>query len=103
MIGTGSHSRRKRIIGSAVGRTHLFGDLLKQFKKAFGLQADMFQQTLKDVAQCHLASLKLTLDLIRMDNVILESEKDPEFRARVEAGVNLAKADMRRLVESLSE
>jgi hypothetical protein len=76
---------------------------LKQFKKAFGLQADMFQQMLKDVAQYHLASLKITLDLIRNDNVILESERDPEFRARVEAGVSLAKADMRRLVESLSE
>ncbi|KAI9172534.1 Nuclear GTPase SLIP-GC [Paramyrothecium foliicola] len=98
----GSDARRKATINSAVQQRQLFKDLLKKFKRVFDLHADDFQQSISQVAQSQLAGIRLTLNLVRDDNVVLESERDPDFRIRVETEVNLVETEMRRIRASLS-
>ncbi|KAH7324284.1 hypothetical protein B0I35DRAFT_348511 [Stachybotrys elegans] len=100
--GDGSDQRRKHAISSAVNRNELFKDLHQALKKGFISRADSFQQTLSDVAQAHLESVRLTLNMVRDENVILESEKDPQFRDRVEAGVRAAKVEIAGILTSVS-
>lgn len=46
------------------------------------LAAELEAQAL-DLAEEHLNKIDSTLDMVRSDNVALESERDPEFRGRV--------------------
>jgi hypothetical protein len=101
-FGTGSDRRRKAIINGAVGRNHLFKDILKRFRRAFEEQADTHQQIVRTVVESHLESIRHTLDMIRNENVVLESERDPEFRASVEAGIAEAGEEIRRISSALS-
>ncbi|KAI0003171.1 hypothetical protein F4779DRAFT_602144 [Xylariaceae sp. FL0662B] len=100
--GRGSDARRKAIINNAVRRESLFADLLQEFRKSFGELAAEFQESVQDAARTHLDNIRATLDIVRSDNVALESETDPGFRARVEAEVMAAKDEMKRLQRSLS-
>jgi hypothetical protein len=100
--GSGSHARRQKIINSAVQRHSLFSDLMRQFWTKFGLSTVAFQDSLNLMAQLHMDAIRQSLDMVRNDNVILESEKDSEFLERVECGVREARSGIRRLVDSLS-
>jgi hypothetical protein len=70
---------------------------MKEFKKTFANLADEFQSAIQDIVKTHLGSIRVTLDMIRSDNIALESEKDPEFRARLEAGIIAAKDEAERI------
>jgi hypothetical protein len=100
--GSGSHARRQKIINSTVQGRSLFNDLLRQFWTKFGLSTVAFQDSLNVMAQLHMDAIRQSLDMVRNDNVILESEKDSEFLERVECGVREARSGIRRLVDSLS-
>jgi hypothetical protein len=70
---------------------------MKELKTGFDTLTDNLQQTVQGVVASHLDHIRATLDMIRSDNIALESEMDPEFRARVESGVLAAKVEMARL------
>ncbi|KAK8079216.1 hypothetical protein PG994_003023 [Apiospora phragmitis] len=100
--GTGSDSRRKANINRVVRRDTLFKDLLNQFKGDFAKIADTLQEDLQRTVELHLESVRVTLDMVRNENVALESEKDPGFRARVQARVELANVEIKRVHELIS-
>ncbi|KAK8030148.1 hypothetical protein PG993_011439 [Apiospora rasikravindrae] len=97
MTGTGSDSRRKANINRVVRRDTLFKDLMNQFKDGFAQIADTLQEDLQNTVAVHLESVRGTLDMVRSENVALESERDPEFRARVQQRVELANMEIRRV------
>ncbi|KAK7995518.1 hypothetical protein PG990_014291 [Apiospora arundinis] len=97
--GTGSDSRRKGIINSVVRRDTLFKDLMSQFKGEFAKIADKLQEDLQSTVKLHLESVRVTLDMVRSENVALESERDPEYRARVQARVEMANEEIKRVHE----
>ncbi|KAK8062187.1 hypothetical protein PG997_014284 [Apiospora hydei] len=94
--GRGSDSRRKANINRAVRRDMLFKDLLSRFKGGFAQIADKLQEDLQNTVALHLESVRGTLDMVRSENVALESERDPDFRARVQQRVELANIEIKR-------
>ncbi|KAI0867597.1 hypothetical protein GGS24DRAFT_485128 [Hypoxylon argillaceum] len=99
--GRGSDARKKAIINSAVQRNGLFTDLLKSFKKEFNEHVDNAQDNIQQATNSHLEAIKNTFNIVRSDNAALESEKDPEFHARVEARLDAANEEMRRVYNLL--
>ncbi|KAI0448932.1 hypothetical protein F5B21DRAFT_520908 [Xylaria acuta] len=81
----GSDARKKAIVNSAVTRNDLFADLLKSFKSGFNGHVDNAQERIREIVGSHFGAIKDTLQIVRSDNVALESEMDPEFRGRVES------------------
>ncbi|KAI0865909.1 hypothetical protein F4860DRAFT_458178 [Xylaria cubensis] len=100
--GTGSDARRKAIINSAVRQNGLFPDLLKRFKKGFEGHVNNCQELIQDVLNSHYDAIWDTFQIIRNDNVALESEKDPEFRGRVRSTLEVMKEKMERVQSVLT-
>ncbi|KAI0015649.1 hypothetical protein F4780DRAFT_62768 [Xylariomycetidae sp. FL0641] len=83
--GTGSDRRRKNIINRKVQRESMFVDLLRDFEEEYIAAAEELQGDLQEVAARHMSSIQDTLSMVRNENVALEGDRDPEFRARVHA------------------
>lgn len=99
MTGTGSDARRKGIINRVVRRDTLFKDLLSLFKGGYATIADKLQENLQSKIELHLENVRVTLDMVRSENVSLESESDPGFRARVQRRVELVTEEIQRVHE----
>ncbi len=82
-IGTGSWGRKKAIINQALRDEHLFTDLIRKFKRKFEELAVQLETDALALVEEHLDTIDGTLDMVRSENVALESERDPVFRARV--------------------
>ncbi|GAW26459.1 putative nuclear GTPase SLIP-GC [Rosellinia necatrix] len=95
--GRGSDACRKAIINSAVNQNGLFADLLRKFRKDFNEHVKNAQDRIHEAVESNLGAIQDTLDIIRSDNIALESEKDPEFRERVTAALETTKQEMERL------
>ncbi|RWA11880.1 hypothetical protein EKO27_g3224 [Xylaria grammica] len=93
--GTGSDARRKSAINSGVRRNGLFLDLLKSFKTDFNEHVNNTQDGIREAVRSSFSAIQGTFDIIRSDNVALESEKDPEFRGRVERVLATTKENMK--------
>lgn len=70
---------------------------MKSFRNRFRALADGFQSSIEAAIETHLGSVRSTLDIVRNENAVLESEQDPEFRGRVEASIRTANDEIRRL------
>jgi len=95
--GRGSDLRRKAIIGRAFADDSLVENLMNDFRARFSLLALGLQNDIKATIEEHLGTFWVTLNMIRSENVALESERDPEFRGRVERQVGLARTELRRI------
>ncbi|KIY02880.1 uncharacterized protein Z520_01345 [Fonsecaea multimorphosa CBS 102226] len=92
--GTGSDSRRKKIIGDAFGDDQLFERHRRQFRSRFSALAGGLQDKIQAAIATHLAAVQTDLDTLRNENVALESERHPEFRNRVEDAVRNIRQEM---------
>ncbi len=81
--GSGSTARKQAFINGALMNEGLFRNLMRDFKVQFVAETDMLQTQVQTVIASHLDIVKETLNLIRDENVALESERDVEFRERV--------------------
>jgi hypothetical protein len=70
---------------------------MMKFRNRFNVLTHDLQNSVAAVVETHLDIIRRTLDIIRSDNAASESEQDPEFRGRVEAGIGSAKDDIRRI------
>jgi hypothetical protein len=75
----------------------VFISLHRSFKTQFSVLAETLQSEIQLAVATHLSVITHTLDIIRNENVALESERDPEFRGRVAREVRAALQEMRRL------
>ncbi|KFA48769.1 hypothetical protein S40293_01516 [Stachybotrys chartarum IBT 40293] len=99
--GRGSDARRKSIIHSALGSASVFEDLILDCKAAWDVLAGELQTEVRAVVKTHLGDVKQVLDLVRSDNVALESERDQEFRGSVEKELGVAWASIRSVHGSI--
>ena len=99
-LGRGSDARRKAIINGRLG-SELFGLLMKKFQKTFDDLADRLQCDIEGEIEKHLGHLGETLDIMRSENVLQESEQDLEFRDRVEAQVTVANRGIQQIQATL--
>ncbi|KAI0147476.1 hypothetical protein GGR57DRAFT_515724 [Xylariaceae sp. FL1272] len=92
--GSGSDRRRKDRIHGAVSRNDLFVVLLRNFRREIHNHADQLQESVEEAIDEHLEDIHDMFDIVRSENVALESERDPQFRTRVEDAVNRARNEM---------
>lgn len=72
----------------------LFVDHRRQFREKFLAISDTLQQKTKDAVAHQLAFIAADLDTLRNENVVLESERNPEFRTSLATDVTRAREDM---------
>jgi hypothetical protein len=95
--GRGSHSRRKEIINNRLADETIFELLQINFKNRFNTLAERLQSNMQTAARTHVSIIINTLNIVRDENVALESEGDPEFRGRVEREVIAVIQEIHRL------
>lgn len=95
--GGGSDRRRKDVIGDRLSDQTLFVSLQRGFKSRFIVLAERLQSAVQTAVAKHLSVITNTLDMVRSENVALESERDPEFRVRVERETRTIRREVRRL------
>jgi len=95
--GDKSDQRRKKVIGDRLRDETLFVSLLRSFKSRFIVLAEKLQSDVQTAVAKHLAVITNTLDMVRSENVALESERDPEFRSRVEREMRAIRLEVRGL------
>ncbi|EFX05163.1 hypothetical protein CMQ_1799 [Grosmannia clavigera kw1407] len=95
--GRGSHRVRVDIINGTITQQSTFDKLLRDFKKCFNDLADGLQRDASEMAMAHLGSITETLNIVRSENIITESEQNPEFRLNVDAGVGAATDAVQRI------
>jgi hypothetical protein len=81
----------------ALANDRLFEGLMRDFKSRLDNLADTLQDCVGNVIASHLEVVHESLDMIRADNVALESERLPEFRGRVDLQVEAAKVAIKRI------
>lgn len=74
---------------------------MKKFQKTFDDLAESFQCDIEGEIEKHLGHMGETLDIIRSENVLQESEQDLEFRDRVEAQVTVANRGIQQIQAKL--
>lgn len=82
-VGGGSWARKKSIINGTLRNEQLFADLMSKFKNKFEDLATQLETDAWALVEDHLRGIEGTLDMVRSENIALESERDPAFRARV--------------------
>jgi len=95
--GRGSDERRKAIINKRLADETIFESLQIKFKNRFNAIAQSLQSDIQAVAEAHLSVITNSLNIVRNENVALESERDPEFRSRVAREVRAVRHEICRL------
>jgi ABC-type phosphate transport system auxiliary subunit len=102
-VGTGSDRRRKTIISSGFSSSSLFVDHCRFFREKFLAISDTLQQKTKDAVTHQLAFIAADLDTLRNENVVLESERNPEFRTHLATEVTRARQDMETVRDAMND
>ncbi|KAM7200854.1 hypothetical protein V8F20_005096 [Naviculisporaceae sp. PSN 640] len=82
--GTGSDARRKSIVRRTLSDEGLFQDIMDKLCDRFVELSQELQESLHAAVGRNLAAIMETMNILRDENVIAESERDDEFRRRVE-------------------
>ncbi|KAJ3573527.1 hypothetical protein NPX13_g4668 [Xylaria arbuscula] len=99
--GDRSDARRKATINSAVRRHGLFIDLLKSAKREFDNYTNGMQGRIGEIGSSHFESIRETFNIIRSDNIALESERDPQFRRQLEATLVTTREEMQEIYSTI--
>ncbi|KAH8688822.1 hypothetical protein BGW36DRAFT_402321 [Talaromyces proteolyticus] len=92
--GRGSDRRRKTIISSGFRSRSLFVDHRRRLRSQFISISEELQQETTDAVAQQLRFIETDLNTLRNENVVLESERNPEFRTRLELEVTQAREEM---------
>ncbi|KAK0707804.1 hypothetical protein B0H67DRAFT_647946 [Lasiosphaeris hirsuta] len=99
--GVGSWGRRKTIIGRTLGSERLFRKLVTRFKVQLQSLTSELHTEIMAAMEAHLGDIKKSLDLVRDENIALESEKDPAFGKRLAEETGQVKEAMKRVKEAM--
>lgn len=102
LLGRGSDSRRKDIINTKLADPRLFDDLMADFRQRFKLLANKLQADIQAIIGTHISVIVNTLNIVRDENVALESESDQEFRQRVENGMGAIKHEIQQIMSRIA-
>lgn len=100
--GAGSHGRRKDIISTPLSSEATFEAIMRVFKERFQALVVHTQREAQVSVQAHLDVLKVTFDMLRNENVALESERDSIFRNRVANSVTSVQAGIKRIQATIA-
>jgi hypothetical protein len=74
---------------------------MRKFKRKFEELASQLETDARASVEEHLDSIDGTLDMVRSENVALESERDPVFRARVGDEIDRLNEAMDRILAAV--
>ena len=92
--GGGCDKRRKAIIRRGFSDEILFEILRVELRKKFSTLAYDHESRLREAINANLALVQNDIDTLRNENVALESERNPEFRRRMENEVARIRREM---------
>jgi hypothetical protein len=101
-LGSGSDRRRKNIINTKLADPRLFDDLMADFRQRFKMLANELQADIQAIIGMHISVIVNTLNIVRDENVALESEGDQEFRQRVESGMGAIKNEIQQILSRIA-
>jgi hypothetical protein len=85
LLGSGSDRRRKNLITGRFGARGLFEEHRRECRKGFEDIAGALEDQLLEAVEEQVELVRANLQVLRDENVVLESERDPGFRRRVGA------------------
>jgi hypothetical protein len=88
---------------SGFSSSSLFVDHRRLLREKFLAISDILQQKTKDAVAHQLAFIAADLDTLRNENVVLESERNPEFRTHLATEVTRAREDMETLRSAVND
>ncbi|KAI8301025.1 hypothetical protein K4K61_009245 [Colletotrichum sp. SAR11_59] len=100
--GRGSDQRRKGIINGTVQSQDFFVNYMREFRRRWKTLADEFQKDLQDSIKDELGLMSTSFDMIRDENVAMESEENPELRQCLEIEIGRAKEQLERIRDILT-
>ncbi|CAI0647909.1 unnamed protein product, partial [Colletotrichum noveboracense] len=100
--GRGSDQRRKGIINGTVQSQGFFMNHMREFRRRWKTLADEFQKELQDSIKDELSLMSTSFDIIRDENVAMESEENPELRQCLEIEIGRAKEQLERIRDIMS-
>ncbi len=77
----------------------MFRELWHKYRAITKASEEAVQQTV----QRHMQAILYSTNIIKDDNVTLESEREPEFRQRVAAELETATGDLERIRAAVAE
>jgi hypothetical protein len=80
----------------------IFTEMEIQLKERFRAIVDEFRAQQAERTRAHFLAIKQDFDMLRNDNVILESESDPGFRASVEGELRRVKTELEKVVATIA-
>ncbi|KAJ4363420.1 hypothetical protein N0V83_009713 [Neocucurbitaria cava] len=95
--GAGSDRRRKDLITGRISSRSLFNSHRQDSKERFRQLAAELQVKVRQVVYQQVELLEADLQTLRDENAVLDSERDPEFRRRVELEIGLVNGEVERL------
>ncbi|KAI8242740.1 hypothetical protein K4K53_003544 [Colletotrichum sp. SAR 10_77] len=100
--GRGSDQRRKGIINGTVQSQDFFVNHMREFRRRWKTLADEFQKDLQDSIKDELGLMSTSFDMMRDENVAMESEENPELRQCLEIEIGRAKEQLERIRDILT-
>ncbi|KAF1998022.1 hypothetical protein P154DRAFT_440141 [Amniculicola lignicola CBS 123094] len=100
-LGTGSWARRKTIITNGFSSHTLFSEHLQRLRNKLVAIARELQDKVNEVITQQLVFIEADLNTLRDENVVLESERNPELRRRLGAGVERGRQEMEQTQTSI--
>ncbi|KAM7213793.1 nuclear GTPase SLIP-GC 3, partial [Rhypophila decipiens] len=85
--GTGCTERKCAIIRRTLSDKDFFKNIMRTLYSRFKELTTELENAVKTIVQRHFAAIKETMDILRDENVIAESERDGKFRRLVEEEV----------------
>ncbi|KAK0742907.1 hypothetical protein B0T18DRAFT_489791 [Schizothecium vesticola] len=98
MSGTGCTVRKQSIINGRLAQQEQFRNLMQRVRNEFRNLSTQLQTDIQDRLNERLDVIAGILDIVRSDNVAEESERDPEFRARVDEEIQSVKRAMEEVL-----
>ncbi|KAH0425848.1 hypothetical protein CcaCcLH18_10717 [Colletotrichum camelliae] len=100
--GRGSDQRRKGIINGTVQSQDFFMNHMREFRRRWKTLADEIQKELQESIKDELDLMSTSFDIIRDENVAMESEENPELRQNLEVEIDQAKERLERIKDIMT-
>ncbi|KAH6642927.1 hypothetical protein C7974DRAFT_301862 [Boeremia exigua] len=94
--GTGSDQRRKRLIKGGFGDRDLMETYRRACKAGFKALARSLQEQISEVVGQQIQLIEADLQILNSENVVLESERNPQFRRRVGSELDFVRKELER-------
>jgi hypothetical protein len=85
------------VINRTINSQDMFRGHMRTFSRRFDAIVTAFETGAREMVRTHLGGLRESLDMLRSENIAMESERDEAFRQRVQRAERSARQEMERI------